>query len=167
MQLVALTWIASENIRQYYRRAVRLFTVNSCQGKVNVCERTLAPHAVELVPFPILCGILTLSPDMHHRPRRRHEIRLADVVAFFFLLDDSADEVFQLFVCGSSLHLRVQVVVPDREQAGANFAVAGDADAAAMSAKGMRDRRDDADFADAVVEAVAARGFRTRVRDFD
>jgi hypothetical protein len=33
--------------------------------------------------------------------------------------------------------------------------------------KGMRDRGDDADFADAVVEAVAARGFGARVRDFD
>ena len=65
------------------------------------------------------------------------------------------------------LHLRVQIVIPDGEQAGANFAVAGDADAAAMSAEGMRDRRDDADFADAVFEAVAAGGFRARVRNFD
>ena len=58
-------------------------------------------------------------------------------------------------------------MVPDREQAGADFAVAGDADAAAVSTERMRDRGDDADFADAVVEAVAARGFRTRMRDFD
>jgi hypothetical protein len=30
---------------------------------------------------------------MHHRPRGRHEIRLADVVALFFVLDYFADEI--------------------------------------------------------------------------
>ena len=39
-----------------------------------------------------------LAPDVHHRPRRRHEIRLADVVPFFFLLHHAADEIGQFFV---------------------------------------------------------------------
>src|SRR5579863_2943109 len=104
---------------------------------------------------------------MHHRSRRRNEVRFADVVAFFFFLDYAADEIFQLFVAGAATHLGVEVVVPHREKAGADFAVAGDADAAAVSAEGMGDGSDDADFADAVAEAVAAGGFGAGVRDFD
>ena len=107
------------------------------------------------------------SPDMHHGPRRRNEIWLTDVVAFFFFLDHAADEFGQLFVACSAAHLGVEIVVPYRKQAGADLAVAGDADAAAMSAERMRDGGDDSDFADAIVEAVAAGGLRARVRNLD
>ena len=103
---------------------------------------------------------------MHHCPRRGHEIRLADVVALFFFLHHAADELGQLFVGSAAPHLGVQVVVPHGEQAGADFAVAGDADAAAVSAEGMRDRSDDSDFADAVVEAIAAGGFACARAEF-
>src|SRR5258708_34371817 len=116
---------------------------------------------VELVPFPVV------SPDVPNRFRPRPGIRFAGVVAFLFFLDDAADELFQLFGARAAAHLGVEVVVPHREQAGADFAVAGDADAATVAAEGMRDGRDDADFADAVVETVAARGFGARVRDFN
>ena len=34
----------------------------------------------------------TLAADMHHGPRRGHKIRLADVVALFFLLDHAANK---------------------------------------------------------------------------
>src|SRR5579864_5772322 len=61
----------------------------------------------------------------------------------------------------------MQVVVPDGKEASANLAVAGDADAAAMPAEGMRDRCDDSDFADAVIEAITAGGLRMGVRNFD
>src|SRR5271166_6901075 len=61
----------------------------------------------------------------------------------------------------------MEVVIPDREQAGADFAVAGDADAAAVAAEGMGNGSDDADLADAIVEAVAARGFRSCPPNFD
>ena len=85
----------------------------------------------------------------------------------FFLRDDSANEVCQFVVARAAAHLGVQVMIPDREQAGANLAVGGDADAAAMSAEGMRDGSDDADLADAIVEAVTSRGFGARVWDLD
>ena len=58
-------------------------------------------------------------------------------------------------------------MVPDRKQAGADFSVTGDANAAAVSAERMRDGRDNSDLPDTVVEAVAARGFRARVRNLD
>src|ERR1700722_15071709 len=106
------------------------------------------------VSYEVRCS----STDMHHRSRCRHEIRFADVVAFFFFLHDAADETFQFFVAGAAAHLGVEIMVPHREQAGADFAVAGDADTAAVSAERMRDGRDDADFADAVVEGGAGAG---------
>src|SRR5580704_2942925 len=80
---------------------------------------------------------------------------------------DIANEFFQLRVACAAEHLGVQVVIPDGKQASADFPVGGDANAAAMSAEGMRDWRDDADFTNAIVEAVAARGFRTRMGDLD
>src|SRR5258707_5620886 len=101
---------------------------------------------------------------MYHRPRRRHEVRFADVMAFFFFLDHATDEIFQLLVGGAAAHLGVEVVVPHREQAGADLAVAGDADAAAVSAERMRDGSDDADFANSLRETVSAGGRSTRVR---
>ena len=88
-------------------------------------------------------------------------------MAFFFLGHDSADELGELFVARATAHLGVQVVVPDRKQAGANLAVAGDADAATVSTERMRDGGDDADLADAIFEAVAARGLGAGVRNLD
>jgi hypothetical protein len=104
---------------------------------------------------------------VYHRPRRWHKIRLADVMPFLFFRHYSANKFYQLFVASAAAHLGVQIVVPYREQAGADLSVAGDAYSATPSAERMRDGRDDADLADAVVEAVAAGGFRMRVRDLN
>ncbi len=102
---------------------------------------------------------------MHHGPRSWDEIRLADVMPLFFFLHHALNEFREFFVARAAPHLGVQVVVPDGEQAGANFSVAGNADTAAMSAERMRHRRDDANLADAIFKAVAPRRFRARVRD--
>src|SRR5262245_58333128 len=96
---------------------------------------------------------------MHHRPRRGDEIRLADVMPFFFSLHNTANEVSKLVVRRTTSHQLVQIVVPYRKEAGANFAVRSNADAAAMPAERMRDGRNDSEFADAVIKAIAARGF--------
>jgi hypothetical protein len=50
---------------------------------------------------------------MHHRSRSGDEVGFADVMAFFFLGDDSANEVRQFFVAGAAAHLRMQVVIPN------------------------------------------------------
>ena len=89
------------------------------------------------------------------------------MVAGFFLEDHPADEQFQLRVGCTPLHLGVQVVVPDGKQAGADLAVGGEADPAAVSAERMGDGRDDSDFAHAVVESVAAGGLGALVRNLD
>ena len=49
------------------------------------------------------------------------------------------------------------------EKAGAQFAVGGEPEARAMAAEGLRDRRDQADFAAAVGEAEFARRFAALV----
>src|ERR1017187_6209510 len=95
---------------------------------------------------------------MHHRPRRRHEAGFANVVALLLVLDGVKDELDHLFVAGSPRHQASQVVLADREQAGADLAIRRDANAAAMSAEGVRHWRNDADLADAVLEDIAAGG---------
>src|SRR3954467_364189 len=58
-------------------------------------------------------------------------------------------------------------MIEDGEEAGAYLPVGGDAHPAAMSAEGMRNRRDDADLTDAVIEPKAARRFAALMFDFD
>ena len=58
-------------------------------------------------------------------------------------------------------------MVPHRKEAGADFAIGGNTNPAAMSAEGMRNRRNDSDFADAVIETIAPRGFAAGVWNFD
>src|SRR5258708_11874328 len=99
---------------------------------------------------------------MHHGAGGGHKIGLADMVAGFFFLDDAANEFCQFVVRRAAEHLVVQIMVPDGKQAGANLAVGGNANAAAVSAKRMRYRRDDADFSDAVVKAITAGGLSPR-----
>src|ERR1700731_5125826 len=107
----------------------------------------------------LMTGDWRLSSDVDHGARGGDEVGFSDVVALFLVEDDFANEGFQFGVGGAAAHLGVQVVIPDGEEAGSNFAVGGDADAAAVSAEGVRDGRDDADFAQAVFEAVAPGGF--------
>src|ERR1700722_7261922 len=104
---------------------------------------------------------------MHHGSRRGHEVRFADMVPLFLLRHHAANEFFQFFVTCAALHLRVQIVVPDRKKAGTNFAIAGNADAAAMSAEGMRDGSYNPDLADSVFEAIAPCRLRARVGNLD
>src|SRR5579859_5635829 len=65
--------------------------------------------------------IRVLAPDMHHGPRRRHEIGLANVMPFFLLHHDTADKLLELFIAGAAPHLRMQVVIPLGKKAGANL----------------------------------------------
>src|SRR5260370_39687065 len=80
-------------------------------------------------------------------------------MSFLFFRHYSANKFCQLFVASAAAHLGMQIVVPYREQASADLSVAGDAYSATLSAERMRDGRNDADLADAVVEAVAADAF--------
>ena len=103
---------------------------------------------------------------MHHRPRCRNESRLADVVTLFLVLDGVENEVDHLFVTRAPRHQASQVVLADREQAGTNLAIGGDANAAAMPAKRMRNRSDNADLAYAVFKDIATGGLAVRLADF-
>src|SRR5215831_1050923 len=104
---------------------------------------------------------------MHHGPRGRDEIGFADVMTFLFFRDDVADELFQFSIARTPPHLRMQIVIPDREEAGADFPVGGDANPAAMAAEWMRYGRNDPDLSDAVFESIPARCLRTSMRNLD
>src|SRR5216683_2661172 len=133
-------------------------------------RKTLTLINLSCLGFPRCTFVVNasdLSPDMYHGSRCRHKIRLANVVALFFPGDDIADKFGQVIVRSAAAHEFMQIVLPHGEQAGANLAVGGDANAAAMSAERMRDRRDDSDFTNPVVEAVTPGGFAAGMRDFD
>src|ERR1041385_1055983 len=87
-------------------------------------------------------------------------------MAFFFFLHYFADKLGHVFIGSPASNQALEIAVPYGKQTGADFSVRGDADAATVSAEGMRDRGDDSDFSDSVVETVAARGFTASVRDF-
>src|SRR5579872_1067266 len=88
-------------------------------------------------------------------------------MAFFFFRDDIADELLEFRIARASSHLRMQIVIPDREEAGSNLAVRGDANTAAMAAKWMRYGRNDPDLSDAVFKSIPARRLRTTMRNLD
>src|SRR5436309_13607564 len=58
-------------------------------------------------------------------------------------------------------------MVPNRKQAGANLSVGGSTNAAAVSEKRMRHRRDNPDFANAVIKPIAPGGFAARLGNFN
>src|SRR3954470_12594496 len=83
--------------------------------------------------------------DVHHRARGRYKIRLADVVPRFLVAHHRMDVLDQFVVARARAHPSGKVVVELREQAGAYLSIGRHANTRAVSAEGMRHRRDDAD----------------------
>src|ERR1700736_1268625 len=104
---------------------------------------------------------------MHHGPGSRHEISLSNMVPLFFSLHHATNELRQLLIRSSAAHQLVQIMIPDGEQAGANLAIRGDANAAAMSAERVRHGRDNSDLSDAVIETISSGGFAALVWNLD
>ena len=77
---------------------------------------------------------------MDHGAAGLFEAGLADVVAGLLAVDYLADVGGEGVVCGSALHAACQVVVGLGEEAGADFAVGGEADAGAVAAEGFARR---------------------------
>ena len=73
---------------------------------------------------------------MHHAAGGFQESGLADVMARFLLFDRRDNEISKFRVCAAATGDSVEVVVGLGEEAGADFAVGGEADAAAVSAEG-------------------------------
>jgi len=99
------------------------------------------------------------AADMDHGAGGFEESRFADVVTRLFGVNGVDDEATELVIGGVFPGEAVEVVFPVGEQACADFAVGGEADAAASAAKCLGDGRDDADFSVAVGESVASGGF--------
>src|SRR6478672_5490316 len=103
---------------------------------------------------------------MDHRPRRRHKIGLANMMTFFFPCDYPTNELNQFFIRGTTTHQFVQIMIPNRKKTSTNLPVGSYADAAAVSAKRMRNRRDDPDLSNAVIETIEPCSFAALMRNF-
>jgi hypothetical protein len=99
---------------------------------------------------------LPLAADVNHAAGRLHKSGFSDVVARFFLLNDSFNVRSHLGVGRSSLHQGVEIVIKKREQASAKLSVRGDPDTGTMSAERMGHRSNDADLTDAIFKRITA-----------
>src|SRR5450432_2238448 len=107
-----------------------------------------------------------LSADKHHSTRGCPEIGGVDAVTLLFFVHDGANIDDQILVGSAFPQHRAQIVIVLAEQAGAQLAVGGEADARAVTTEGLRDRGDQTDLTGGIIgEAVLARGFAALVRD--
>jgi len=89
-------------------------------------------------------------------------------MADFFFSDHGANSLFNVLVGGGVAEQGAEIVVILAEEAGADLAVGGEANAGAVAAEGLRDGSDQANFAGrAVRKFILARGFTLRVRNLD
>src|SRR5258708_18344896 len=109
-----------------------------------------------------------IAADEDHRARERHESRFVDAMAGFFFSDHGANSLLNVLVGGAVAEQGAEIVVILAEEAGADLAVGGEANAGAVAAEGLRDGSDQANFAGrAVRKFILARGFTLCVRDLD
>src|ERR1700719_1270455 len=109
---------------------------------------------------------LVLSADEHHGARRRYEVRGVNPVSFFLFHDHRLDVGDQILVARAVAEQRPQIVIVLAEEAGAQLTVGRPANARAVSAEGLRDRRDQPDLARrAIGKAILTRGFAALVRN--
>ena len=80
------------------------------------------------------------------------------MVARLFDFHRLLNEPDEIVIGATTRQHAVEIVVEVREEASSNFAVGCEADAAAGATKGLRHGRDNANFTDAIVEGIAARG---------
>src|SRR3954470_19744104 len=75
------------------------------------------------------------APNTTHRARGLDEIRFADVMTRFLAPNNRAQPRDEFIIGIAGTHLGLQVMLGDAEQAGANFAVDGQAQPVAMATK--------------------------------
>src|ERR1700694_4395745 len=77
------------------------------------------------------------------------------------------DKLHQFIVRGEATHQPAQIMVPDRKKTSTDLAIGGDPDSAAVATEWLRDRRDDSDFANAILEFVTSSRFTALVWNLD
>src|SRR4030081_1189021 len=113
---------------------------------------------------PAVCD--GLAADLAHGLAGPDEIGLTDLVAFFLTPDSSRDEVADLDIRRATAKQRLDVVLLDREQAGAQMPLGGQPDPVTDFAKGVADGGDDTDPAlAAVAKFETRRGRGLLIRD--
>src|ERR1700719_255304 len=108
------------------------------------------------------------TTDLRHVLRRLDEPWLVDQVSFLFVPDGVLDHRAQRVVGRTRAHQVTQRCLLEGEQAGAQAALGGQADAVARGAERLADRRDEADAARRAVGEFEPRGWagaQARERD--
>src|SRR5579863_6410988 len=104
------------------------------------------------------------SANINHRARWRNKIRIVDTVPGFFGHNHAANLTFDIAVTRAAAKKRLEIVILFAEKAGAQFPVSGQANARAESAKRLRDRRNQANFAAPVGKSEFPSGLAALMR---
>ena len=97
-----------------------------------------------------------LSADKTHRPRRRNETRIVNVVPRLFFHHDRFDEVDDFWSRGPIADNIAERMLHRREKAGADLTIGSQANARTSAAKWFCDWGDDADFSRGAVSKEIA-----------
>lgn len=98
------------------------------------------------------------AADATHGSGGLDEILLADAMSGFLAQNDLLEGENDLVVGSAAAEQGLQIVFLNTEQTGAHLAIGGEAEAIAVSAEGLADGSDDADFTASVGESVSAGG---------
>src|SRR5207244_2412796 len=98
-----------------------------------------------------------LASNFIHRAGRPDKVSRVDAVAWLFGADAVAEQLGEVLVGAAAAEEGAGVPFDDGEQAVANFAFGGEAEAVAIFAERLRDRIDEADGAAAVGKAKVGR----------
>src|SRR5260370_33981428 len=105
-----------------------------------------------------LCLILLIPANKHHGTGRRPKIRFVDAMPLVLFAHPRADIKSQILIAGIFSQQTAQIMIFLAAKAGAEFSISGQAYARAVSAKGLCDRSDQADFAGRSVDKTIFAG---------
>ncbi len=100
------------------------------------------------------------APDVDHTTGWLQESWLTNMMASFFPFHNLPNARQQLHILFTTLQRTREIVVSLREKTGANLAVRSKPYTAAVAAKGMRHRRNNADLSTTVIEGITPCRFR-------
>src|SRR5271157_6586468 len=113
------------------------------------------PHTTYHIPI--------LAADVHHGAIRLNKIGLINTVAGLFLVNRIDEKSLNIAVHRSIANQMPHVILFHREQTSTQLAVGGQANPAALPAKGDGNRRNNPNFALSIREAITQSGFAGRM----
>src|SRR6266516_306280 len=170
-----MTDTAAQSCNQQNRRRSQQAPGHSGYAGIGVCGRGLHPRNVQAnskgtgsdgaaqTGIGVGGGRMGLTSNATHRPLRRDEIRLADMMPRLFLPNHFLQISLQGVVAGATAQRGAQIVLREAKEAGAQVPIGSQAKPVAMAAERFAHGSDETDFAGASSESPAPGSFRRAI----